>query len=683
MAMCDANIYRYVVCQNFDYLNSLSPIKRSAEIFRLETEALSMELKKEDEFFGWMFFDNPNKYSDKLFSDCIVDEKTQSIIQEPVSHGSKTMVDRAHTLVDYQYILQNGLSSYCEKIESQILKYPDDEYLLAMRDELVAIEKLVLRMQLAVEENSNGCENASKIKTALKQVPFYPARNFLEAIQSVWIIHFLLPVAEHAYYSISLGNFDKYIYPFYQKSLSDGMTREEAKRILHNFYKLLNSYSDGACLLNVGSEYNELSELIIECQREFSMPAPILGARISESTPDYIWNMLIDEKLFSRGQPTFYGENSCVAALVEKGVARDHALGFSNNSCMGIGLAGEEFNSMWGCVFSTSAALEASLNRGKLLHKEQTIPGIGEVRSLEELYGAFERSAEFLLDICVESYEARVHLSEKTDPDPFVSILTDGCIEKRCDRISGAKYHNVTVECMGMINVSDGICAIDNLVFKNKKYSLEKLSEAVKTNFVGYEEIRNDILKCNKYGQNSNADSYAIAVAEILQKVIRKKDHTNRKYSPSLHTLTANVNYGLKWGAGYDGRLAGEPFAKNAAPSDHVRKKEPTSLVLSAAKLPQHKFFGGQPVDLNFSTEIIRNHKKEIAALISTYFQLGGLQLQVNSMTSDLLKDAVNHPERYNDLVVRIGGYSTYFNSLSEQVKQEFIARTEIEEKNI
>ena len=683
MAMCDANIYRFVVCQNFDYLNSLPPIKRAVEIFRLETEALSMELKKEDEFFGWMFFDNPNKYSDKLFSDCIVDEKTQSIIQEPVRHGSKTIVDRAHTLVDYKYILQNGLSSYREKIESEILKYPDDEYLLAMRDELVAIEKLVHRMQLAAEKNPNGCEKASKIKTALERVPFYPARDFLEAIQSVWIIHFLLPVAEHAYYSISLGNFDKYIYPFYQKSLSDGMTREEAKSILHNFYKLLNSYSDGACLLNVGSEYNELSELIIECQREFSMPAPILGARISEGTPDYIWNMLIDEKLFSRGQPTFYGENSCVAALVEKGVARDHALGFSNNSCMGIGLAGEEFNSMWGCVFSTSAALEASLNCGKILHMEQTIPGIGEVRSLEELYGAFERSADFLLDICVESYETRANLSEKTDPDPFVSILTDGCIEKRCDRISGAKYHNVTVECMGMINVSDGICAIDNLVFKNKKYSLEKLSEAVKNNFVGYEEIRNDILKCNKYGQNSDADSYAIAVAEILQKVIRKKDHANRKYSPSLHTLTANVDYGLKWGAGYDGRLACEPFAKNAGPSDYVRKKEPTSLILSAAKLPQNKFFGGQPIDLNFSTDIIRNHKKEISALISTYFQFGGLQLQVNSMTAELLKAALETPEKYNDLVVRIGGYSTYFNGLSERVKREFIIRTEIEEKNV
>ena len=151
----------------------------------------------------------------------------------------------------------------------------------------------------------------------LKKVPFYPAESFREAVQSVWIIHFLTPLAENAWYSISLGKFDEYMYPFYKASLERGMTRDEAKKILKNFYELLNSYADGACLLNIGGEYNELSELLIECQKEFSLPAPILGARINNKTPEHIWQSLIDEKLFSMGQPTFYGESSCIAALVE------------------------------------------------------------------------------------------------------------------------------------------------------------------------------------------------------------------------------------------------------------------------------------------------------------------------------------------------------------------------------
>lgn len=146
------------------------------------------------------------------------------------------------------------------------------------------------------------------------------------------------------------------------------------------------------------------------------------------------------------------------------------------------------------------------------------------------------------------------------------------------------------------------------------------------------------------------------------------------------YTLDANVGYGNSWGAGFDGRYAQTPFAKNAGPSNCVRNRIPTSLVLSAAKLPQSKFFGGQPIDINFGTDAIKNHKKEIEELIKTYFQKGGLQLQVNSMSSKILKDAIENPQNYADLVVRRGGYSAYFNNLSLQSKQEFVERAEREE---
>lgn len=679
MALCDSSINRFVTNKNYEYLNNLCPVKRAAEIFKLEIEKLSLELKDTDEIFGWFIFDDKNEYENKIFTDSIPDEDAKKNMDAPLLHGSNTNVDKGHTLVDYEYILNNGLSAYQEKIENELKNSPDNEYLSAMNDVLKSTKLFVEKMIFVAEKNEN-LKNASIIKNALLQVPFYPARNFREAIQSIWIIHFLLPLAENAWYSISLGKFDQYVYPYYIKSLSEGMTKEEAKQILYNFYKLLNNYADGACLLNVGAEYNELSELIIECQSEFLMPAPILGARISENTSDSIWNMLIDEKLFSMGQPTFYGVNSCINALEEKGISHDIAKEFSNNSCMGISLAGEEFNSMWGCVFSVSAALEAAVNRGNIIHKDIIVPEILDVTNIDELYEAFKKTVSYLFDICVKSYEAKASFSEKTDPDPFVSILTKGCIEKHCDRVFGAKYHNVTVECMGMINVSDGICAIDKLVFQEKKYTLSELCEAIKNNFNGYENIREDILKCPKFGQNSEADLYAVKIAEILQKVIRSKNHDNIVFCPSLHTLDANVRYGNCWGAGFDGRLSGTPFAKNAGASNSVRKKEPTSLILSASKLPQHTFYGGQPLDINFSTSMVKNNKKEIAELIKVYLFNGGLQMQVNSLNSKMLKDAVKNPQNHENLIVRIGGYSNYFNRFSEKTKQEFIERVEYEE---
>lgn len=679
MRLCDYSIYNYVTNRHYEYLNNLSPIKRASEIFRLEIENMSFELKDDDEIFGWFKFNDVNDYENKQFSDSILNEDCQKTIDAPFLYGGSVNVDKGHTLVDYEYILNNGLLSYLKKTDKQLQACSDDEYLSAMKDVLEHTKKFVDKMLSEANKNLN-CKNAVKIKEALLQVPFSPARNFREAIQSVWIIHFLLPLAENAWYSISLGKFDQYLYPYYMKSISEGMTRTEAKQILYNFYKLLNSYADGACLLNVGDPYNELSELIIECQREFSMPGPILGAKISENTSDKIWNMLIDEKLFAMGQPTFYNVSSCIKALEEKGISYETAKEFSNNSCMGISLAGEEFNSMWGCVFPVSAVLEAAVNKGNVIYKDITVPGISDVSNIDELYESFEKIAAYLFDIYLKAYEIKASCSEKTDPDPFVSVLTNGCIEKHCDRISGAKYHNVTVECMGMINVSDGVCAIDKLVFKDKKYTLAVLCDAIRNNFNGYEKIREDILKCGKFGQNSESDLYAVKIAEVLQKVIRSGNHDNIIFCPSLHTLDANVRYGGCWGAGFDGRYAQTPFAKNAGPSNDARDKNPTSLILSAAKLPQSKFYGGQPIDINFGTEIIKKHKNEIAGLIKTYFQRGGLQLQVNSMSSELLKDAIENPQNHTDLVVRIGGYSTYFSNLSTQTKHEFVERAEKEE---
>ncbi len=677
---CDYNIERYVRNKYFDYLKELAPEKRAAEKFRLETEALELEIKKNDEIVGWFNF--IKEYCpDKAFAEEEYDAETKRLNSLAEGLNCTVRVDRGHTLLNYSDILNHGLVWYENKIDAELAKAPDNAYLAAMKGTLAAVKSLTERVIGLISEKKDeyGAEKAECFTEMLKKVPFYPAESFREAVQSIWIIHFLTPLAENAWYSISLGKFDEYMYPFYKASLERGMTRDEAKKILKNFYELLNSYADGACLLNIGGEYNELSELLIECQKEFSLPAPILGARINDKTPEYIWQSLIDEKLFSMGQPTFYGESSCIAALVEKGVPKDKAVHFSNNSCMGIGLPGEDFNSMWGMVFNVSAALEAAVNCGNVIGRDFHIPNIGKADSIEQLYENFETAVKYLLDICSALYEKNAEISEKSIPDPFVSLLTDDCIEKHCDRISGAKYHNVTVECMGMVNVSDGICAVDRLVFKDKKYTLEEISAAVKNNFEGYAELRQDILACPKYGQNSSADEYAVRVAEITERIIRAKDRGNRKYSPSLHTLDTNVGYGSNWGAGFDGRAAGTPFAKNAGCSNIARQSDPTSMVLSAAKLPQEKFFGGQPIDVNFQTDMVRNHKKEIEALVKVYLNNGGLQFQVNSLSSALLRDATDNPEKYPDLVVRIGGYSLYFNSISRASKLEFIERLEKE----
>ncbi len=689
MIYCDSDYEKYIRDKYFEYLNSLPPIQRFTEKFRLQLEEIPVHLTEKDEIFGWFGFDEKLEQRElRIFDDCIRDEKTQEIMYVPAQSGSTTYVDKSHTCVDYERIITEGLVSYEKQIDRELEQEPDSEYLLAMKRTLESVRNFSKRLSEKAARVASMAEGTEKekyrsIKAAVDKVPYYPAENFLEAIQSIWIIHFLIPLAENGWCSVSLGIFDKYMYPYYKKALEDGMSREKMKKILYHFYKLLNSYSDGACLLNVGGEnYNELSEFLIECQKEFSMPAPILGARIAKNTPFHIWDALIDEKLFAMGQPTFYSEEGCRKALVEKGISESEAANFTNNSCMGIGIAGQEVNSMWGCVFNVSAPLEAAMNEGCILNYETKIkvPEIKAITDIETLFAEFEKAVTYWIEQCVVAYELKVEWYEKREPDVFLSILTEDSIAKHCDRLRAARYHNVTVECMGMINVADGICAINQLVFEQKKYTIEELNRAIKCNFAGYENILEDMLKCPKYGRNEKGDKCAVRVAEIMQKVIRSHNHDNFYYSPSLHTLDSNVKYGKRWGAGYDGRRSGAPFAKNAGPSNEARSSEPTSMVLAAAKLPQYKFYGGQPIDVHFQENIVSKYKEKVAALIKTYLENGGLQFQVNSLSAAILRDAVTNPEQYEDLVVRIGGYSCYFNSMTKETKEEFIQRFEIEE---
>ncbi len=664
----------FIVNKHYDYLQSLTPIKRDVETLRFKLEEIPLHILENDYIFGWFgFTEKINTDNFKSITKYTFDSKEKEIIDFPQTINSGVTIDKSHTCANYENIINKGLVSYEKSIEEELSKAPDDEYLLNMLQTIKNIKRFGERLSQFTEQRLTNAvgdekERLIKIRDAVSKVPYYPAESFLEALQSIWIIHFLIPLAENAWYSISLGNFDKYMYPYYLKEGKKCTSKDEIKNMLHNFFKLLNGYADGACAVNLSDTYNEFSRLLIECYKSFNLPGPIMSARISKSTPDEVFDYLIDERLFSMGQPTFYSDENCKKALTEKGITSEEILKFANSSCMGISIPGKEFNSMWGCVFNTCAALEQALN------SEDKITDINDV------YTIFSNNVKNLLDRCISAYYIKASKTAEYDPDVFLSIITDDCISQHKDRVYGAKYHNITVECFGMVNASDGICAIDNLVFKNKKYSIKQVNAAVKNNFVGYENIQRDILNCPKYGTDSIADEYAVRVSNIMADIIKSYDNKNFYFLPSLHTLDGNVMYGKTWGASYDGRLSGGPFAKNAGPCNEVRTNVPTALILSAAKLPQYKFYGGQPIDIKFDPKLIKNNKDAIKAAIKTYFQNGGLQLQVNALSSEILQDAIDDPQLHNDLIVRIGGYSNYFNKFSEETKQEFVERFRREE---
>ena len=680
----------------YDELSNLTTHLRQSSLFKYYTEEIPIHIYKSDLIAGYFGYENNLlPVTDfKTFSNInIVSDEEKKIQQFFLEkHAIDIKFEPAHTCINYGEILSNGLIFYLEKIEKKLVNDPNNDFYIAMRESIFSAINFAKRYAILADElasKSNDQDDINRllrIRDALNNVPKYGARNFFEAVQSLWLLHQMIPMAETFWYSISLGRLDQFLYPFYLKSIENGESRDFIKEILKNFFILLDSYGDGACALNLGGEdangnhmYNELSLLLIEVEKECALRAPIIAARISPNTPDEIFDKLIDFDLFRIGQPTFYGEYPCREAVLKRGVSIEESITFTANSCMGLILAGSEFANMWGTKFNTHLPLEMALNGGKPLHNELgyvTRVKQSKVTTEEELLNEYEKYLKEILGVSANISYSMAKNASVNSSDPFLSIFIDGCIDSGLDRAIGAKYNTVTIECMGFINTCDAIEAICSLVFDSKKYTIEQILEAVKLNFMGYDQLLYDLKNCKKYGMNDERSNRIVAkVGSMISDVCRQNSRENYIFVPSLHTIDDNVWFGSRLHATIDGRLAGEPVNKNANPTTLAKNITPTSVVLSATCVPQVDFSGGQPIDLFFFKSYFNSNesKEKIKALIKTYFELGGLQIQVNSLDVELLEKAYENPEQYKNLIIRKGGFSTYFVELSPKVQRDFI----------
>lgn len=688
------NITDYIRNKYFEELSELPPYIRQAVLFRHITREMPLQIKDTDYIAGWYGFEDIVVAPKREFPHICVLNDEQEQIRETLCNKLKinTSFTMAHTCIDYGSIVQRGLEYYIARVEQALLEYPDDNCLIAMKMSLEAACKFAERFAMVAKEKTLQAETPEqkarfeKIWTALCRVPRRGARNFLEAVQSVWIMHSLVPMAETGWYSISIGRIDQYLYPFYREFIDNGGSEQEVKNILKNLFVLLDSYGDAACAMNIGGMdengddmMNSLSRILVEIEKEMSLRAPIFAVRVTPNMPEDILDSVIDFDLFKIGQPTFYSEDNCRRAVINRGISEEKAVNFSANSCMGLMLPGWEFADMWGIMFNSHLPLELAINHGKPLNSDMdfalsVVPAdITDFKQLVEQYGRYLTE---LAPVCAEIQELAALEAEVNRPDPLLSALTEGCIQNRRDRSVGAMYNTVTVETMGLVNTCDALEAIRELVFEQKKYTLEELIAAARVNYEGYEDLRRDLSKCKKYGTNDETvNAIFKQITQMVSDAWKKTCRGNRLYLPSLHTLDDNVSYGAKLYATLDGRKDGRPVSKNANPSGLLQKVEPTSHILSAVAFDQTAFSGGQPIDLYFDKAWFetKESRDKIKALIRTYFQLGGLQIQVNSMDIALLEKAHMAPEEYPFVIVRRGGCSVRFTEMRKENREEFI----------
>ena len=349
---------------------------------------------------------------------------------------------------------------------------------------------------------------------------------------------------------------------------------------------------------------------------------------------------------------------------------------------MGLMMPGEEFSDMWGIIFTFLLPLELALNygrplKGNLSFRLQTVCP-EQYDNVAAILNTTIAYADELLAKLIKRHGQITAEEGANNPDPLVSALLCGGTAGRDRILGGPRYHTINVDAFALVNASDALTAIDHVVFQRQRHTLPELVEAARNNFEGQEALRLELLACPKYGNgNAAADHTVKELAARFAAIVRKNSDGRMTYMPSFHTLNFHVGLGAGWGAGLDGRRAGEPFAKNVGPMQGRNHNGLTAVLASAATIEQEFFYGGQALDLHIDAELVKTpaDRAKFQAALQTYFQLGGLQIQVNGVNVDTLKKALVEPEKYADLTVRIGGYSSRFVDLSPEIQREMIER--------
>ncbi|MFX1578067.1 MAG: glycyl radical protein, partial [Promethearchaeota archaeon] len=627
-----------------------------------------------------------------------------------------------HAILDDK-IYHKGLLGFIDDIKTQIssLDYYNDPEVYKKEQELKAIEIAANAMivfakrhaekarELADSESDEGRrEELLRIAEICQHVPTNAPRNFWEALQSYWFVHLGVIIELNVWDSFNPGRLDLHLYPFYEKEVEAGdLTMDFAKELLQCFWVKFNNqpaplkvsiteqqsgtYQDFA-LINTGglttdgkSAVNELSHLILEVCNEMRLIQPSVCIQLSTENPDSFLMSAIDVVKEGFGQPSIFNTDVILKEFIRAGKSIEDARVGGPSGCVTISAFGKESCTLTGYC-NWPKILEIALHNG-------TDPRTGEMvgietgdstkfKSFEELFSAYKKQLEYFVNLKIKGNNIIERLFAEHMPAPFMSLLFDDCIARGKDyHDGGPRYSSTYIQGVGMGTITDSLSAIKFHVFDKKQFTMEELLEGLRTNFEENEVMRMTLLnKTPKYGNDDDlADSIAKSVFDAYFGFIDGRPNTKGgEYRVNLLPTTVHVYFGQVTGATPDGRTAGAPLSDGISPSQGADTNGPTAVIKSVAKIDHWKT-GGTLLNQKFMPEVLANSegRRKLGDLVRTYFKLGGHHIQFNVVSADTLKSAQKNPEHFQDLIVRVAGYSDYFVNIGKDLQNEIIARTE------
>ena len=698
--------------------------KRDGDVFYID-EKTKEELRSIEPFWH-----NNNL---RARGDALLPDEVQVFMETGIfGMEGKLNAGDAHLAVNYERILSEGLEGYKKRVQICLEKLdltdPDsiDKYVFykavliviqAVDDFAKRYSKLAKELAMKQEDEKRK-EELIEISRICSQVPYKPATSFYEAIQAVWFIQLILQIESNGH-SLSYGRFDQYMYPYYKNDIENKkITEDQALELLTCLWiktlTINKVRSQSHTLSSAGSPMyqnvtiggqttdkqdavNDLSFLVLKSVAQTRLTQPNLTVRYHAHLNQTFFDECIEVMKLGFGMPALNNDEVIIPSFIHWGVKEEDAYNYSAIGCVETAVPGK-----WGyrCTgmsyINFPRVLLCVMNNGvDLTTNKRFLKGYGyfkDMTSYEELMKAWDLSIREMTRYSVIVENAIDKASERDVPDVLCSALTDDCIARgKTIKEGGAVYDFISGLQVGIANMADSLCAIKELVFEQKKITSEQLWNAILDDFQSEEnkQIQDMLIHdAPKYGNDQDEVDLLVveAYASYLDEI---KKYPNTRYGRGpiggiryggTSSISANVGQGMGTMATPDGRNAYEPLAEGCSPAHNADKNGPTAVFKSVSKLPTEKITGGVLLNQKMAPQMLSTpeSKQKLEMLIRAFFnRLHGYHVQYNIVSKETLIDAQIHPEKHKDLIVRVAGYSAFFNVLSKKTQDDIIGRTE------
>ena len=710
----------------FSYDGTLSKRTGIKKYSRRKTQPFFMEENDINELLELIpFWKGRALYSD-IISQRILDEKlinnTNRIALAAPNIAIVIGTNEGHICVGYEKLLKLGYLGILKEAETYQLKLKKEDVDFLEKFNFYKAVKIIYNAAIQFSErysafahkeasgvkNKQRKEELEKIGTMMKKFTSSPPSTFYEAIQLILFTQNIINII-YERSVVALGRLDQILWPFYIEDREKNIiTKEFALELIEelnlkltwNVTILPMEYTAVANALGqntqtitisgideVGNDAtNEISYLFLEAYKNLKAFTTDLSIRIHSKTPAEFLNEAL--KVFrSTSGIAFYNDEIIIPAMIKGGYIIKDARNYAIIGCVEPTSQGNTFAATGRMFLNLPGVLELTLNNG-YCNLTQQIGGLetgdpGNFSTYEEFYSAFIRQLQFNIEKCVKIVEIGDEETIKHFPQPFVSAIIDGCLEKGKDYTAGgARYNFSSITAYGFATLVDSMFNIKKVVYEDKIITLPELIEVLNSNFDGQEELRQQLLhKYSKWGNDKEeVDQLANELWNLFcTEVVKQKCLRNGRYNPGAYSMGIHVIEGLFTRASADGRKANQPLSNSLSPVNNQERNGLTAVLNSLAKLDYGLAINGVAVNVrihpqNFSRE---EHIEKFYHLLKTYFNAGGVQIQPTVVSTETLKDAQIHPEKYMDLIVKVGGYNATFVDLGTPIQNDIINRLE------